>query len=165
MANEPDGTEQFDRLLQLLAVKRDEQPPPGFFDRFPREVRRQIMAQDNPHASWLSQLKHESNWLRLALAMMEGRPALAGVFGVLACGLLIAGILYASDPRLPSTSLARDDGLAPSAMPALIADDSLPWASAADLVSSTNPIPNRPVPAMLFNGSLLQSQPALLDLK
>ena len=165
MANEPDGTEQFDRLLQLLAVKRDEQPPPGFFDRFPREVRRQIMVQDDLHASWLSQLRHESNWLRLALATMEGRPALAGVFGVFACGLIIAGILYASYPRLPSTGLARDDGLMPSAMPTLIAGDSLPWAATADLVSSTNPIPNRPIPTMLFNGSLLQSQPALFDLK
>jgi hypothetical protein len=164
MANDPDGTEQFDRLIQLLALKRHEQPPPGFFDRFPREVHRQILAQSNARHAWASRLRQDSNWFRQLLALLDEKPHFAGIAGVLACGLVIAGVLYANYNPLPATSLALDQSFAPTVTPALASDDSLPWA-ATTAVSSTNPIPDRPIPAMLFNGSTLQSQPATFDLK
>ena len=164
MANEPDGTEQFDRLLQLLALKRHEQPPPGFFERFPRDVHMEILAQSNAHRMWAFKWGQDSNWLRQLLALLDEKPFVAGIVGVLACGLVVGGVLFTNYNPLPPASLTLDQSFAPSVAPALAADDSLPWASTAPS-SSTNPIPDRPVPAMLFDGSTLRSQPATFDFK
>jgi len=161
MANEPDTNEQYERLIQLLALKRYEQPPPGFFDRFPREVRLRIVGETNPQAGWASHLSSDSNWFSKLMIMLDTRPYLAGVFGVLACGFVITGILYANSNHPPTNTLALES-FTPIAPAALVSDSVPAWAAAGPTGSSTNPMPNL-MPAMLWNGSGIQSQPATLD--
>jgi hypothetical protein len=167
MATEPDDTEQFDRLLQLLAIKRYEQPPPGFFERFPREVHLRILAQSNSSRTWVSKLGEESNWFRHIVALLDKRPYLAGVAGVMATGLVVSAILYTDYGPISPTVVAVDGSFSPTVTitPSLETANATPWAAAGAPLSSTNPILDRPVPAMLFNGSTLQSQPATFDIK
>lgn len=79
MSNEP---ENFDELRKLLALKRHELPPPGFFRDLPGRVFDQIERDEAAKIGW---------WARFKEAF-ELRPALsAGLAGGLGC-LLIAGI-------------------------------------------------------------------------
>lgn len=165
MVTEPDETEQFDRLIQLLAVKRHEQPPPGFFDRFPRKVHLRILAQSNSSRHWSSKQSEEPTWFRNLLALLDRRPYLAGIAGVVATGLVVSAILYTDYGPNQTTTVAVDGNFAPPVTPSLETGTSTPWAVASAPISSTNPILNRPVPAMLFNGSSLQSQPANFEIK
>lgn len=76
----PSEFEQQDKLRRLLALKRHEVPPPGFFEAFPERVRARILAGAKaPAPGW---------WERLALWRFW-RPALAGACVALAAGLWI----------------------------------------------------------------------------
>ena len=45
--------DQFKPLLRLLACKRHEQPPPGYFDSFSRKVMARLEADDlSEHSTW-----------------------------------------------------------------------------------------------------------------
>jgi len=91
-------SENFEQLRRLLALKRYEQPPPGYFHHFSREVIVRIKAGDTGEvvaASWWS---WEGSWLRRAWAAIESRPALAGAFGVAVCGFFAAGALLTDNP-------------------------------------------------------------------
>src|SRR2546425_1013737 len=92
-------TENFEQLRRLLALKRHEQPPPGYFNNFSRQVIARI--EDGERADdalgfgrWI----WEGIWLQRLWEALETKPALAGVFGVAVCGLLIAGVIYSDSP-------------------------------------------------------------------
>lgn len=75
----PDS-DNFEGLQRLLALKRYEQPPPGYFNRFADQVMQRIdSGEELGITSW---------WQRFA-AGFALRPALAGAFG-----LAVAGIYY-----------------------------------------------------------------------
>lgn len=68
---------QFDMLRRLLALKRHEVPPPGFFKAFPKRVRARILAAESHQAgSWWERVRSWSGW----------RPALAGACVAAVCG-------------------------------------------------------------------------------
>jgi hypothetical protein len=91
--------EEFQQLRRLLALKRYEQPPQGYFDDFSEQVIIRIRAGEriDRFSLWES-LSWEAPWLQRLWAALETRPVLAGGFGVAVCGLLLAGMLY-SEPR------------------------------------------------------------------
>jgi hypothetical protein len=108
--------ENFDQLRRLLAIKRHEQPPPGYFDRFPGEVMARLQAgehriADDPLESYFI----EAPWLQRIWAALDSNPMLAGAFGVLVCGLLISGVIYSESvssrpgtlPTLPGAELTE----------------------------------------------------------
>ena len=70
--------ENFENLRKLLALKRHEQPPPGYFNRLPDTILSRIKAGDQPS---------ESFWERL-LPRVILRPAFAYGFGLAACAML-----------------------------------------------------------------------------
>jgi hypothetical protein len=80
-------SQNFDSLRQLLALKRHEVPPPGYFDRFSRDVMARIKSGDAGE-----ELGNDS-WFRRFLGMFDVKPVFAGAFGTAVCAFLISGIV------------------------------------------------------------------------
>ena len=83
----PDS-ENFDSLRQLLALKRHEVPPPGYFDRLSRDVMARIKAGEKG-----GQVGAEFSWFQRMLSMFDVKPVFAGAFGTAVCAFLISGVL------------------------------------------------------------------------
>ena len=83
MASGPDNTQ---RLRRLLALKRHERPPPGFFDHFSAGVMARIRA---------GEFASDSLWERICLQnpclgrLLSFSELLAGAAAVAVCGLLV----------------------------------------------------------------------------
>jgi hypothetical protein len=91
-------SENFEQLRRLLVLKRYEQPPPGYFHHFSREVIVRIKAGDKGESVTAAWWSWEGSWLQRAWAAVESRPALAGAFGVAVCGFFAAGALLTDNP-------------------------------------------------------------------
>ena len=114
-------TENFEQLRRLLALKRHEQPPPGYFNNFSGQVIARIKAGERGEDSFsLGRWVWEGAWLQRLWSAIETKPALTGAFGVLVCGLLISGIIYSDSSvrraaeiavpvPLPDDRLVSDD--------------------------------------------------------
>jgi hypothetical protein len=87
-------SEDFGPLRRLLALKRHEQPPPGYFNHFSGQVIARIKAGERVDEHVLDRLFWEAPWLQRLLAALEAKPILAGAFGATVCGLLIFGVIY-----------------------------------------------------------------------
>jgi hypothetical protein len=91
-------SQDFEDLRRLIALKRHENPPPGYFNQFSREVCARIkageQASDPAPFSWLFQ---DLSWLQRLWATLETKPVLAGAVGVAACAFLFGGIVYSTD--------------------------------------------------------------------
>jgi len=88
MSSEP---ENFEALRRLLVIKRHEQPPPGYFNDFSRQVISRIRADEAAAGeSFLARLLQpvQSLW-----TSFEAKPIVAGVFGVGVCSLLVIGLI------------------------------------------------------------------------
>jgi hypothetical protein len=98
--------ENFDSLRRLLALKRYEQPPPGYFRDFSGQVIARIKL-GGPESRWfdLEGLLLDAPWLQRILGAFEAKPVLAGVFGVAVCGLLISGVVYSDRTDVPPVAL------------------------------------------------------------
>jgi len=98
--------ENFDSLRRLLALKRHEQPPPGYFNHFSSQVIARIkLGESGERESVLEQLLWEAPWLQRLWAAFEAKPILAGVFGVAVCGLLITGVVCSDRTDVPPVAL------------------------------------------------------------
>ena len=93
--------ENFDELQQLLALKKHEQPPPGYFNKLPGEVISRLRAERRSHADALGKLSAEAPWLVRLWQKLEAQPVFAGAFGAGVCALLLAGIYFAEKPDSP----------------------------------------------------------------
>jgi hypothetical protein len=101
--------ENFHVLRRLLRLKRYEQPPPGYFAGFSRQVIARIEAGESGEApSVFRQLFGSPSWLRDVWASFGARPILAGAFGITICTVLIAGMAY-SDRDIPGAAPSRPD--------------------------------------------------------
>ncbi len=89
--------QNFDDLRKLLALKRHEQPPPGYFHRLPGKIMARIEA---------SELAAQSTWWDWLVARFDARPILACAYGFTISSLLLMGF------RL-SQVLETDDSAAP----------------------------------------------------
>jgi hypothetical protein len=81
--------QDFEQLRRLLVVKRYEQPPPGYFHSFSREVIVRIRAGEmgETEVKWWA---FEGSWLKWLWDACERRPAFAGGVGVAFCGFFAA---------------------------------------------------------------------------
>lgn len=99
--------DDFEQLRRLLALKRHEQPPPGYFHGFSRQVIVRIQAGElgDPAeaAGWSFS---GGSFLQRIWATLDARPALAGAFGVAVCGFFTVGaflsVTTAANNPLPS---------------------------------------------------------------
>jgi len=128
-------SEDFGRLRRLLALKRHEQPPPGYFNDFSRQVIVRIKAGHRGGDNTF-ELLWEAPWLQRLWAALEAKPILAGVFGAAVCGLLVFGVTYSdrigvepttnmATPDMPTASPIEIANISPSDQPLLAAPVSL----------------------------------------
>jgi hypothetical protein len=90
--------DDFEQLRRLLALKRHEQPPPGYFHGFSRQVIVRIKAGE------LGDPVEVAGWsfgggslLQRIWATLDARPVLAGAFGVAVCGFFVVGALLSDN--------------------------------------------------------------------
>ena len=74
--------EEFTKLRKLLAFKRYEQPPPGYFDHLRQKVASRLEAEE---------LVEYSSWWQWLVEKFDAKPVLACVYGAVVSGLLLAG--------------------------------------------------------------------------
>jgi hypothetical protein len=119
-----DSPQEFEKLRQLLALKRQENPPPGYFRDFSSRVVNQL-ERDKVRAS--------EGWFQRLTALFQARPAISWSF-CMATGLVLvaATTLFEGNPGGPAAAM-------PSVEPtfASMPDQSVP-ASAAGVVFETN---------------------------
>src|SRR5262245_49148622 len=115
--------ENFEPLRRLLALKRHEQPPPGYFRDLSGRVLARIEAGDSGQS--------EGSWLQRFWAALEGKPIVAGAFGVAICAMLITGIMNSDQTVIQQGS----DPVIVQTYPAM--SRRAPWESAQP-VSATN---------------------------
>ena len=92
---------QFEDVRKLLALKKYEQPPPGYFQDFSSRIIARIEALQARPVTWRQRLGLDFDF----------KPAMVGVFGVVVCGLLLVGIFASSgvtQPSNPGVALAGD---------------------------------------------------------
>lgn len=96
-------SDDFPDLRRLLALKRHEQPPPGFFDDLASEVRHQLRS-GSTEDDRVEAVVEQVPWLHKLFQLFQTRPAFAGAFGAVACALVIGGIVYV---KLPDANSSR----------------------------------------------------------
>jgi hypothetical protein len=95
--------ENFESLQKLLALKRHEQPPPGYFNRFSDQVMIRIEAGETGRTIG-ERLSFDVPWLRRFWSLLDAPPILAGAIGAATCGLLIAGVMYSERADMTEVS-------------------------------------------------------------
>ncbi len=91
-------SENFEQLRRLLALKRHEQPPPGYFHNFSRQVIARIQAGERAEeASALGRFFWEAGWLQRLWAALESKPIMSGAVGLAACALVLVGVIYSTE--------------------------------------------------------------------
>jgi hypothetical protein len=148
--------ESFDALRRLLALKRHEQPPPGYFARFPDRVLSRIEAEgDRLQPSWWQQLR----------GALEVRPLAALAYGAVALGLFAVGasasryleVDQSAAAAVPSPWVAVNSLPLPEETPAAMSRAVL---SPVDSSCSVNPVLAANPPHALFDVNRLSVQRA-----
>src|SRR5262245_26734028 len=98
-------SKDFERLSRLLAYKRYEQPPPGYFKRFPDRVIARIEAEC---------LNKPSNWWSWLVEKLEAKPIMACAYGMAVSTLLLVGFQLSEffDSEVAVTPVATGPWLA-----------------------------------------------------
>lgn len=131
----------FESLRRLLALKRHETPPPGYFENFSREVTARIRAGE---ADRTANVSSQLPWLFRLLSAFEAKPAFAGGFASALCLLLLFGIVYAERPDVtlqPLLPNASTSGSLAVATPASLGSQPMTQPAEQTIFSSsTNPV-------------------------
>src|SRR5262249_26281166 len=110
-------TQNFDQLRRLLALKRHEQPPPGYFNTFSSKVISRIEAGEHAEETvGVVRFILGGVWVQKLWGALDARAPLSGSIGAGVCGFLIAGVIYTDSPAGMKSPLAemtppvKDDG-------------------------------------------------------
>lgn len=76
-------SDNFEQLRKLLALKRHEQPPPGYFENLSNRILSRLEAAGSDRQTW---------WQRLGFGF-EFKPAFVCALGVIVCGLFCVGVI------------------------------------------------------------------------
>jgi hypothetical protein len=130
----------FESLRRLLALKRHETPPPGYFNDFSRQVLQRIrVGQADESANLAEELFSHAPWLANLLQAFNAKPVFAGGFAGALCLLLLFGIVYAERPDLtpqPLLQVANSSADLAAVTPTALSQP----ADQIGIVSSTNPV-------------------------
>jgi len=144
-------TENFEQLRRLLALKRHEQPPPGYFDRFSGQVTARIRAGEQGLGAF------ERTWYYRFWKLIEAQPVFAGAFGAAVCAVLISGIVNSEETSVSSV-------MGPVNVHAAVAPLAEPTLAAAETGSGPGSIDTNITPSIksLFDYQL-DAQPQLIN--
>ena len=155
-------TEDFESLRRLLALKKHEKPPLGYFETFASRVRSGIVAAEVLQSNWWLRVGEEASWLKRMWTALTKRPAFAAAFGVVVCGMVFGGIYFTQKPNVEaSTTLAESLKIqtpSPAALP--VGHLASPQILAS---SSTNPVIGASGSASLFDQIGVPSRPAAVS--
>jgi hypothetical protein len=131
----------FESLRRLLALKRYETPPPGYFNDFSSQVLQRIhLGHAEKPDEFSEELFSHAPWLARLLHTFDARPVFASGFAGALCLLLLFGIVYAERPDFTAQQplLQAENN---SASLAAVSPSALPQPSdQVGIVSSTNPV-------------------------
>jgi|SwirhisoilCB2_FD_contig_31_6575798_length_574_multi_4_in_0_out_0_1 hypothetical protein len=97
--------DNFEQLRRLLALKRHETPPPGYFDRFSAQVTARIRAGEGAvETGWLTPL----GWFQRLWELFERKPVLAGAFGAAVSAMVVWGAVTTEVIDANSQALAEN---------------------------------------------------------
>jgi hypothetical protein len=152
------SSDDFDNLKRLLALKRYEQPPPGYFENFSDRVISRIEAEE---------LSEYSSWWQWLVAKFDAKPVVAGAYGLTVSGLLLAGFHFsetfenevAKNPTPTLPWLATTPASVLSFQPTDLNQNTYFDSSAAPLPASVNSLFRSDSSHVLFNGQGLPAQP------
>ena len=134
----------FESLRRLLALKRHEIPPPGYFNSFSGAVISRIRAGETSESV--------GDWFSKLLQAFEFKPAFAGAFASALFLLLVFGIIFAeqpdSAPQPLLQAMTQNNGSVPQL--ASVSSIALPQTDQAGIIASTNPVLNLQPIASLF---------------
>lgn len=135
-----DENENFETLRRLLALKRHEVPPPGYFHNFSSEVIARIKLGEHRSSE-----AAEMPWFLRFLQIFDAKPAFAGVFASALCLLLVFGIVNAERPDMPVAQspmlMQTADNTAPAVANTAATDSQTSQPAQSTLaLNSTNPI-------------------------
>jgi hypothetical protein len=140
MSTEPDN---FEPLRRLLALKRHEQPPPGYFEQLSSEIHARLLTGEHRQTDWWQELGDEASWLQRFWAALSAKPALAGAFGLVVCSLVLTGIYYSQETQMLTTAASPTVETwkpEPQTHPLVLSDSSPAKTDVSS--SSTNPVLN-----------------------
>jgi hypothetical protein len=130
----------FESLRRLLALKRHETPPPGYFNDFSSQVLKRIGAgQTDQSTNMFEELFNHAPWLAKLLQSFNAKPVFAGGFAVALCLLLLLGIVYTERPDLtpqPFLQAANSAASLAAVSPTTLSQPE----DQMGIVSSTNPV-------------------------
>jgi hypothetical protein len=125
--------QQTEKIVRIIALKRFEQPPPGYFHLLPDRIMNRIEKGEG-----------KSNFWENFVAAFSIRPALVYAFGLSVCGAVTAGIFYSpKSETMASATGSMPDSLWAISQPAALADgdsDAPRDLHLANWLGSTRPI-------------------------
>jgi hypothetical protein len=137
----------FEALRRLLALKRHEVPPPGYFHNFSAQVISRLRTGTiNESSSVRESFSLEASWLSKLFQAFSVKPAFASAFASALCLLLVFGIVFAERP----------DYSAPQPLLAQAAENSPQLAMAS---SATLPADQTMLVSSISNNSMSSLQP------
>ncbi|MGO8764307.1 MAG: hypothetical protein ACLQSR_04125 [Limisphaerales bacterium] len=136
-----DENDDFESLRRLLALKRHEVPPPGYFHTFSSQIISRLELGE-----YRQEAAASLPWYLSFIQVFETRPAFAGAFASALCLLLVFGIVNAerSDVASQPSIFQTADNAAPVAPVASETVASAPDPSTQPILAlnSTNPVLN-----------------------
>jgi hypothetical protein len=151
-----DDDNNFESLRRLLALKRHEIPPPGYFNNFSSQVVSRLRAGEAKKSSSMSL---EAPWLFKLLQVFSAKPAFASAFASALCLLLVFGIVFAERPDYSTTEPLLAQTTENSA-PLAVAQTTLPSPQAmlASSISNNSMSSLQPVASLFGSQNLFAQQ-------
>ena len=132
--------DNFENIRKLLALKKYEQPPPGYFDRLSSRIISRIEA---------SEAAQPSIWERLGFAF-GSKPAFVCAMGVVVCGFVCIGILSAMQGTTAS-AVASGQHLAFSETAPMMSAPEVSRSSVEPVISQASPFSQLPASVQKVN--------------
>ena len=156
----------FESLRRLLALKRHEMPPPGYFENFSSQVTARIRAIEGRA---VERRGVELPWFFRLLSAFEAKPAFAGAFASALCLLLLFGIVFAERPDSVTQPLLTQSAQDASGMVATTLSPMPPSgfdtqpAVQPSFLSSTNPVLNSQLASSQLGGMFFDQPSSMIQ--